>query len=86
MKSLWAALGPISRGFNTLWARLWLFGCAMTLVTTVVGIAFLTWAFRPPLSPFAASAGQSWISVLAPHWAILLLALLICAGIAALAI
>jgi signal transduction histidine kinase len=43
MKSLRAALGLISRGLNTLWTRLWLFGCAMTLITAVVGMVSLSW-------------------------------------------
>jgi two-component system sensor histidine kinase AdeS len=83
MKSLRAGLGLISRGSNTLWAHLWLFGCTMTLVTAVVGIVALWWAFRPPFLPFAASAGHSWIGGWALHWGILLLALLICAGASA---
>ena len=68
MKSLRTMLGLISRGSNTLWTRLWLFGCTMMLVTTVVGTVFLSWA---------------WIGVWVPHWVILLLALFICAGASA---
>jgi len=79
MKSLRAALGLISHGLNTLWTRLWLFGCAMTLVTAVVGMVSLSWALPPPLSVVAASAGRNWIGAWASHWAPLMLFLLICA-------
>ena len=69
MKSLRAALGLILRGLNTLWGRLWLFGCAMTLVTAVVGMVSLSWA--------------NWIGAWTSHWVPLMLFLLICAGASA---
>jgi two-component system sensor histidine kinase AdeS len=65
--------GPISRRLSTLWVCLWLLGCAMMLVTSLVGVVVVSWVLRPPLSL------DAWITYRQP----LVLFLLLCVGASA---